>query len=302
MSQGYQPLFDNVTIVGDEPKRRRVILAVDGPDKHGKTHFALTAPKPLLYLDFDMGSEGVEGADHPLIVRSDPFTFRPTEVSWDEESEEKRQREIQKAAEPVYERFYKTYHSGLNDPMLLSPDGRPLKARTIVIDPGGEAWELMRFVEFGKLTKVLPHHYTQVNAGMRDLVRAAYESDVNVIWLHVLDAQWKENMEGKARKTSVMERVGFKRMANLVQTNLLAYRVPPAGRKIQWQWGEDEPYVFDAEPREDEDDLGFRLRFGNSRHNPGLQGTELANDQITFAQVAMMLMPDSTPEDWDDQA
>lgn len=302
MSDDYTALLDGTTMTADTEVARRVVIALDGADKCGKTYFALTAPKPLLFLDFDMGTEGVKGIDHPLVLKSDPFSFRSTEVTFDEDDERKRQEAVQKAAQPVYQRFYETYHSALTRPALETPDGRAIKLRTLVIDTGSEAWELMRQVEFGRLTKVMPHHYSQVNAKMRDMVRAALESDVNVIWLHQLDCQWKENLEGKARKTNILERVGFKRMANLVQANLLVYRDVEGGREIKWKWGEEDPYIFDTDGRDEGKDLGFRLRFGNCRQDPTLVGMELRNDMVDFKAVAQMLQPDSSEDDWEDQA
>jgi hypothetical protein len=37
----------------------RLLMAIDGPQKGGKTHFALTAPGPIGILNIDNGLEGV---------------------------------------------------------------------------------------------------------------------------------------------------------------------------------------------------------------------------------------------------
>lgn len=301
----YTPLFDDVHMQ-DEAPPARVVIAVDGTDKVGKTRFALSAPKPLMILDFDMGTEGVAEARHPLVIRTSPFAFRHSEVNFvfeedpdkRKEQEARRHKKIMRAATPVFERFYTTYHKGLTEPALVGPHGA-MKLRTMVIDTGSEAWELLRLVEFGKVTKVMPHHYTEVNAKMRDLVRAALESDVNVIWLHQLDRQWKEGLEGKARKTDVLERVGFKRMANLVQANVLLYRLHKRERVLKWAWGEEEPIQIESPVRPNRD-LGFRLHVGNCRQDPTLEGLELANEAITFRALAMMLQPGTTAADWGD--
>jgi len=281
---------------------RRLILAVDGLDKHGKTAFALTAPKPLVYMDFDIGKEGVlqKAPGRDLILESKPFIIHPGEVSWQLDDVDARIRKIMKDAEPQLERFMKLYKTTLTEP-VMTINGRKVKARTIVIDTGSELWELIRLCEFGKTTQVKPHHYTAVNSLMRDLVRSAFESDVNVIWLHKLKAEWKDNSEGKGRKTGVLERAGFDGMSYLVQANLLAYRIPSDLTRettVQWRSGEG-VFNYNIEPRA-EGDLGFRLVVGNSRHDPNLEGIDLPNDLITFPTIAQMMLPESTPDDWAD--
>ena len=38
---------------------RRLICSVEGMDKTGKSHLAMTAPEPIVYIDLDVGTEGV---------------------------------------------------------------------------------------------------------------------------------------------------------------------------------------------------------------------------------------------------
>ena len=40
---------------------RRLIASLEGREKVGKTHFALTAPPPILFFNIDIGTEGVVG-------------------------------------------------------------------------------------------------------------------------------------------------------------------------------------------------------------------------------------------------
>lgn len=287
-----------------ESPRKRIVIAVDGLDKHGKTRFALTAPKPLVYLDFDIGKEGVleKAPNASAIITSDPFIFLPSEITFDIDNEEARSKKVMDAADPQLTRFRSTYLDCLRKPVLKKPGGRLLKARTLVIDTGSEAWQLLRLCYLGKLTQVRPHHYVEVNGLMRDLVRAAFESDVNVIWLHKLKAEWKDNAEGKGRKTGTLERDGFDAMAYLVQANLLCYRVPAAQTdtlSVKWKSGEG---IFEVplDPRDGEGDLGFRLVVGNSRHDPSLESMILQNESITFPTIAQMMLPQTTDADWED--
>jgi len=300
---GVEVLIGDLDLALDQAPKPRIILSVDGLDKHGKTRFAFSAPKPLIYLDFDIGKEGVIEKftkQSPYILTSPPFLFRPSEVGFGEEESEKHSKEIVDAAWPVLQRFRTTYLRALREP-CLKVAGQKVMARTVVIDTGTEAWQLLRLAEFGKISQVKPHHYVQVNGLMRDIVRAGFDSDVNVIWLHKLKAEWKDNAEGKGRKTGTIERDGFDGMSYLVQANLLAYRVQAnlqAATTVKWKSGEG---VFEVgvEPREDQD-LGFRLIIGNSRHDPSLEGMTLSNDMINFQTIAQMMMPETDPEAWKD--
>jgi hypothetical protein len=299
---GYASLSPDLKLASNNDVPRRLILAVDGLDKHGKTAFALSAPKPLVYLDFDIGKEGVlqKAPGRDMILETPPFVVQPGVLSWEIDNVDTRIQTIMKDAEKQLTRFMALYKKSLKEP-VMTINGRKVKARTIVIDTGSELWELIRLCEFGKTTQVKPHHYTAVNSLMRDLVRSAYEYDVNLIILHKLKAEWKDNAEGKGRKTGLLERSGFEGMSFLVQANLLTYRISSNLDKssvVQWKSGEA-TFEHPIDPRMD-GDLGFRLVIGNSRHDPALEGSWLMNEDISFANVAQMMIPESTPEDWAD--
>jgi len=98
------------------------------------------------------------------------------------------------------------------------------KFRTLIIDTGTEAWELCRLAAFGKLSQVMPHHYVEVNAKFKALVKYAYErTDLNVIWVHKVKKEYKTNREGKDTWTGRMERAGFGDMPYLVDCNIRHY-------------------------------------------------------------------------------
>lgn len=298
------PLLPDTELSTQAVLRRRIILAVDALDKAGKTRFGFTAPKPILYLDLDIGREGViDKFKNPLIVVSKPFTFRALDSMFLPENKDKATSDIaMEKALPELDRFRRTYLAGLREP-IVRYNGKPLRARTIIVDTGTEVWELLRLCEFGKLTQVKPHHYAAVNGMMRDLVRAGFDSDVNVLWLHKLKAEWIQSSDPAkgASKSGTMERQGFGDMSFLVQANCLLYRAPTAGkdRTMKWKAGEA-LQEFPLEKRADKNDLGFRFRIGNSRHDPSLEGIELTDEMIDFKTVAQMMVPESTTDDWAD--
>ena len=38
---------------------RRLVCSIEGLDKTGKSHLAMSAPGPIVYVDLDVGTEGV---------------------------------------------------------------------------------------------------------------------------------------------------------------------------------------------------------------------------------------------------
>ena len=55
--------LEDLKNVGFEDKVRlipkRSIVSIEGLEKSGKTRLALTAPEPIVYIDLDVGTEGV---------------------------------------------------------------------------------------------------------------------------------------------------------------------------------------------------------------------------------------------------
>lgn len=303
-------LIEDFSLVENLPPSRRIVIAIDGRDRQGKTHFCFTAPSPIMYFDFDMGSEGMaekfvadsvmQGQfEHAgkIIVRSRPFVVRPPEASGTESNKDN-----QDLAKQEWLRLWNGYLHGLSKP-IIQHKGKAYKARTIVIDTGSEMEELMRIAWFGKLTQVASFLYRERNSIMRDLVRRALESDVNVIFTHKLSAEWTKNAGGdqaKQSKTGAYERKGYEEMAHLVQANLFAYRCPPPGSiPVVWKYkpGTGEPHSWTAAPR-DGSTSGFVVRCLDSRQNPELEGFEWEGEAATFANVAMLLQPGSTDADW----
>lgn len=246
---------------------RRVIIAVDGLEKQGKTHFAFTAPGPIAYFDIDTGSEGViekfQAKGKRIIVPDPPFVISQSD------GKDKNEKE--------WTRFNDLYLNAI----------RSGEVRTVAIDTATELWELLRLAEHGKLTQVLPVHYTKTNAKYREVIRAAFESTTtNLILLHKLKAEWLASKAdpSKANKSGKYERAGFGETGFLVQANLTAYRVSPADRA-------DTPQ-----------DPGWRLLVKDCRQNPDLAGMEFQNDAINFPMLAALMLAEHgvTPDDFKD--
>jgi len=170
----------------------RIILSVEGAEKQGKTHFALTAPGPTILFSLDIGEEGVVQKFSDVYVMPMGGSNHEAEFS----------------------RFRSVYSE-----MLADKD-----VRTIVLDTATEVWELLRMARFGKLTQVMPYQYGPVNAEYRAMIREAYESDKNLILLHKVKAKYVND-----KKTNEWERAGFADTGFLVQVNAMVYRDDDGG-------------------------------------------------------------------------
>jgi hypothetical protein len=168
--------------------KKRLIVAVEGQEKTGKTHFALTAPGPIGFQDIDIGTEGVvEQFTHEKEIHLAEYAL---DFPYD-----------QKVAEQTWRQFTNDYKQ------LLGAD-----VRTGIIDNATEVWDLLRVAKFGRLTQIMPHLYTTANSEFRGLLRLAYKSDMNLILLHKVKKQYvNEQWNGK------YERSGFNDVGFLVQ-------------------------------------------------------------------------------------
>lgn len=174
----------------DKSIKRRLIMSVEGDGGSGKTDLALTAPPPIAFFKFDLNSEWTLAKYCEKEIYQvkydipDPFS-----------------REGQAQAEKVLETFMQDYHAALRS------------FRSIVWDTATEVWETVRLAHFGKIANVSPQHYVQVNNIFRRLIRAAVDSDSNLILVHRTKDEWASVPDGKGgnknQKTGNKERAGF---------------------------------------------------------------------------------------------
>jgi hypothetical protein len=238
----------------------RLVCAIDGLEKGGKTNFALTMPGPIAYQSFDIGLEGVI----EKFQATKEIFLAEYSLKIDKDSDPKK---VVEKVEPEWNRFVKDY----KDVML--PGMRTGKIRSGVWDTGSEIWEAIRLARLGKLTQVMPHHYTALNMEFQNLVREVFDTTGNMCILHKLKAEWKDNPStGKGNKTGNYERAGYSGMGFLVQVNATAWRDPFTNV--------------------------FHLTVKDCRQNPKVAGLDLEGDQCTFPWLAIAVFPQTTLEDW----
>ena len=184
---------------------RRLIVSSEGREKTGKSHFAFTAPPPIILFDIDIGTEGVVGK-----FQDEGKCFLRYEI-----------RVPREAKQEVYVPMW-TNLKGLFKKVYA------LKQGTVVLDTATEAYELARLSHFGKLSQVQPHNYAEVNNEWRELLRTAYDSTLNTVLIHKMRAVWLNTTgsDGRSRstKTDRFELSGFAEMGYLAQVNLTHYR------------------------------------------------------------------------------
>lgn len=235
--------------------KRRLILSIEGTEGCGKNHFAFTAPGPQYFHSFDFGDDGVvQKFMHDKVINRAEYRLNiaaGTAVQMASDT-----------ARPVWEKFRANYQEGLG------------KGRTTIIDTGTDTYEVLRMVEHGKLTQVLPHHYGPVNQAMKGIWREAYDSSSNLVMLHRMKEKWEtKSVNGKevSNKTGEWELAGYGGTYFEAQVCLRAYK----------EWGEFKALIFKC------------------RQNPTLEGMVLEGDMLNFKSLGMMVFPESEEKEWE---
>lgn len=174
---------------------RRLVCSIEGLEKTGKDHLALTADGPIYLLDFDHNLEGVL----PKFSQKKDIYVCTYDYITDSDS--------QSAALDVWLQFKADYAEGLKS------------AATVIIDTGTQMWTVARMARFGKVASVPPIAYGPVNTEIKELVQQAKEADGNTIFLHRV----KPVYIGKDR-TDKYEINGFGEMGFEVQATFRTYR------------------------------------------------------------------------------
>lgn len=178
--------------------KRRLICAVTGMEKTGKTHFSLTGKGPVFYHNFDLGYEGVVEKFLPsrqIYVASYSYTSKDGKEAWNE----------------AWTKFQTDFKYALKH----CGDG------TVVVDTETACWELIRLLRLGKLTQVMAHNYGPVNMEYYELLSAAYNEDVyaNVVFLRKFRPVYIND-----KRTANYEASGYNGMSHYVQANFQTYR------------------------------------------------------------------------------
>ena len=178
----------------------RMIVCTEGAEGSGKTDFVLGAPRPLTYLDFDYGAEGITRYAAPEVHKQ----YDLLAAEWQPEAQAKRY-----AAE-VMKRFIADFRQAIAD-----------QVRTLAVDTFTAAWAGQRLARS-------EDKYVEFEEEFRSLIRAAYASPcTNVILIHHLKSDWKRDVTGKSYKAGTYSRDGMDGIANMVQLAVRQRYVAP---------------------------------------------------------------------------
>ena len=181
---------------------KRSIMSIEGLDKSGKSRLAMTAPEPVIYLDLDVGTEGVI---EPMMAQREILLYQVEQPS-----------KLGTASE-LMDRF-KVVWQDIQDRVA---EALQLESGTLVIDTFGEAYDICRLAHFGKMAQVQPHQYAVAYADLREICRLGYQSRMNLILLHKLGSNFH---------TGELEPQCWKEVPYQVQTTIRTSRAStPAG-------------------------------------------------------------------------
>lgn len=182
------------------------VLSACALDGHGKTTFALTAPKPLALFHIDPNTEEtVEKAiDSKLIARGDVTLYPvpyPASIFNAKDA-------LQTEAEHAWEdKFIEPLRTVLDDSDV----------RGVVFDTSTELFELVLMADHGRTVQIMPEMRTKTNYKFKGLLNALKRSGKTIVLLHRLrDAYENKSVntskgkeERREKIDGVYEREGF---------------------------------------------------------------------------------------------
>jgi hypothetical protein len=236
----------------------RLICAIAAREKQGKTHLSLTAPGPIAHFNADIGLEGVV---HKFLVQGKKILVYNIPLP------DPQSKNVEKEAGKVWDDLDDAFDMVLGNAAI----------RTIVFDTASEIWEIVRLAYFGKITQVMPHHYTGVNAEFRRFLKKAYDTDKNLILVQKMKAEYVND-----KRTGQYEMTGFSDTPYIVQAVLHPFRV------------DKEMTMDDGETILEKGAFGVKIH--ESRHNPAANGMILTGPMATFPFVAATIIEGTVPE------
>lgn len=223
------------------PRPASAVINIAGLEGSGKTDWALTGPKPLLYQSTDFGDAGViqkatgqiirpSGGDYKIDI---PHEYRAF-VERKETTEERTAREGKLANyvhEKFYTRFYNDYVGGIR-----------AGVRTVVWDNAVDVWEYTRLSVYGRNATNRDDLKTEANAKFREMVRLANVHGIVLIMINHLKPKFESyyDQQGNVKwrqNPNEFEMSGFDKAPFLVTANLWTKFTPAAtpGGKPKWE-------------------------------------------------------------------
>lgn len=147
-----------------QPIKRRLIGASAAKQKRGKTRFALTLPRPLVYMQLDASGEF-------MLEQARTATKKKTDLQHLKYFADPRG-DIKGTNLKVWERFLRDFEYNVQN------------FRGVVVDTITELLDVRKLAEFGRNTQILQIYYGSIYADFRWMVKEARHHDANVWFVH----------------------------------------------------------------------------------------------------------------------
>jgi len=260
---------------------QRLIANIEAREKEGKSTFALTAPDPIVVYNFDLGLEGivqhakkkgqtiiVAGVDQGRQRMPAYFFVRPKPAKGQSLYDAAIVKETAKRAREVWQKYRTDFREGLES-----------KARSLVVDTGGQCFQLAKFARFGRLKRVLPRDHDELYQEFQQLMQEAYDYDKNVLWIHRLGEEWTDRINMKGEKESVktgrwIRKPAYRDVGFEVQANVRLEKYLDKKKQAH-----------------------FKATVTDCRLNQGMDGLELEDDLCSFPYLAAAIF-EGEPEEW----
>lgn len=219
-----------------KPRSASAVITIAGMEGSGKTSWALTAPKPLLYQSTDFGDDGViqkaEGqilkpsrGDYKLDI---PHEYRAF-VDRKETTDERRQREGM-LANYIHDKFYIPFHDDL-------VAGIKAGVRSVVWDNAVDVWEYVRLSVYGREATNRDDLKAEANAKFREMVRLANVHGIVLIMINHLKVKFESYYapDGTVKwrpSPNEFEMQGFDKAPFLVTASLWTKFTPPSNFEL----------------------------------------------------------------------
>jgi len=180
-------------------------LSIIGRKKTTKTTLALSAPRPIVLMDFELGLRRVEPKYLPPKDELIVYNYAETIVT-------DRKRDI-KVAQAFWNTILKDYNKSLEDD----------KVKTIVIDTASAVWEARRMAYLADIRELdpnrkalVPQEYFVPNRDMKMLItQAALHKKILIVVHHT-----RPEYDANGRETGEEVPDGFKYTGDLVDVEL----------------------------------------------------------------------------------
>lgn len=248
-------------------KRRRVMIGSEGPSDTGKTEFSISAPGPGIVICLDRNYEALFDNPRPPLSRRSDFGFKAVQVPLPTSVAQ---------AEAVD--YWKSFYGDLKRAIALP------EVATVVIDGDSDSWELQRFAEFGRTSKVPGHLYDGVNAARRAMYARLHDSGKNIIATNKI----KKHYVTKYKPDGTPE---LNNSGNEVRTW--------DGTWDRQGFG-DQDYLWHIQIRHlfDEAKKTWGLRILKCKPDVELVGMELWGGDCNFAGLVQTVYPQVTLKEW----